>query len=136
MLAFHIGGEDAEYVRVRILRDNGDGWFSADVGIVAGGFRAAYPANFNSWAFHDFVAQLEEMHRAVAGCAVFTSCEAQLELVAECATTGHIRLRGEAMDRGGTGNELRFSLELDQTYLPAVINTLRAALEHFPPNTV
>ena len=136
MLAFHIGGENAEYVRVCILRDNGDGWFSADVDVVVGGFRGGYSADFNSWAFSDFQNQLEKIDREVTGSAKFTSYEAQLELVLECDVKGHIRLHGEAVDFPGTGNKLSFVLDVDQTYVPAIISSLRAALRQFPPRAV
>lgn len=136
MLAFHIGGEDAQYVRVSILRDNGDGWFSADVEVVVGEFRGRYSADFNSEAFSDFQSQLESMNRAVSGSAKFTSYEAQLEIVLECDVKGHIRLRGEAMDYAGTGNTLMFRLEMDQTHLPTIISSLQAALRQFPARSV
>jgi hypothetical protein len=136
VLAFHIGGEDAEYVRVSILGDNGDGWFSANVEVVVGGFRGDYSADFNSWAFSDFRSQLEKLHRDVSGAASFTSYEAQLELVLECDVTGHVRLRGEAVDLAGTGNRLVFRLEIDQTYVPEIISSLQAALKRFPPRAV
>jgi hypothetical protein len=136
VLAFHIGGEDAEYVRVANLLDNGDGWFSADVEIVAGGFRGSYPASFNSWAFSDFQAKLEKLYRTVSGSASFTSYEAQLELVLACDAQGHVLLRGEAMDVAGTGNKLIFGLEIDQTYVPSIISSLQAALKRYPPRAV
>lgn len=136
MLAFHIGGEDAEYVRVANLRDNGDGWFSADVEVVVGGFRGGYSADFNSWAFSDFQGQLEKLYRAVSGSASFTSYEAQLELVLACDSQGHVQLRGEAMDLAGIGNKLIFGLEIDQTYVPAIISSLQSALKRYPPRAV
>lgn len=136
MLAFHIGGEASEYVRVANLRDNGDGWFSADVHVAVGGFRGGYSADFNSWAFSDFQAQLEKLYRSVGGTASFTSYERQLELVLSCDAQGHVQLRGEAMDLAGTGNTLVFRLELDQTYVPAIIGSLQSALERYPPRAV
>ncbi|RGP55143.1 MULTISPECIES: WapI family immunity protein [Pseudomonas] len=136
MLAFHIGGEEAEYVRVSIREENGDGWFSAAVEVVVGGFRGSYSASFNSWAFSSFEAQLEKMHRDLSGSALFTSYEAQLELVLECDLKGHIRLRGEATDYAGTGNTLVFELEIDQTHVPGIINTLQAALKRYPARAV
>jgi len=135
VIAFHIGGEESEYVRVTILRDNKDGWFSAEVGVVIGGFHGNYLADFNSWAFSDFLAQLEKLYQTVAGSASFTSYEGQLELVLACDARGHINLRGEAMDFAGTGNKLTFQLGLDQTYVPAIINSLQSALKQYPVRT-
>jgi hypothetical protein len=136
MLVFHIGGEAAEYVRVKNLRDHGDGWFSADVDVSVGVFRGSYSANFNSWAFSDFHTQLEKLYHTLSGSAVFTSYEAQLELTLTCDNQGHIQLRGEAMDCAGTGNRLIFRLEVDQTYLPAILRDLKLALERYPPRDI
>lgn len=133
MRAFHIGGEKAEYVRVSELRDNGDGWLAADVEVAVGGFRACYPAAFNSSAFADFRAELEKIHQTVSGSAVFTSCEAQLEIALTCDAQGHIHLRGEATDHAGVGNTLAFRLEVDQTYVPAILRDLQATLERYSP---
>ncbi|WP_237132373.1 hypothetical protein [Pseudohongiella sp. O18] len=136
MLAFHIGGEDAEYIRVENLRDNGDGWFSADVRLSVGGFAGSYPADFNSWAFSDFQAQLDKLYRTVSGSACFTSYESQLELELTCDRLGHVLLRGEATDEAGTGNTLRFRLDLDQSDMPAIISSLGAALSRYSPRGV
>jgi hypothetical protein len=136
VLAFHIGGENTEYVRVTNLRDNEDGWFSADVEIVAGGFRGSYSADFNSWAFSDFQEQLEKLYSTVSGSASFTSYEAQLELKLDCDICGHIQLCGEAMDLAGTGNKLIFDLAIDQTHVPKVISSLQNALKRYPPRNV
>jgi hypothetical protein len=135
MIAFHIGEEESEYVSVTILRANNDGWFSGMVELAVGSFRSCYSADFNSWAFSNFLKQLENMHKSVSGSAVFTSYEGQLELVLECNPQGHIRLQGEAMDFAGTGNKLTFCLGLDQTYVPKIISSLQAALEQYPVHT-
>jgi hypothetical protein len=136
VLVFHIGGNEAEYVRVSNIRDHGDGWFSTDVEVVVGAFRGGYSADFNSWAFSNFHAELERLYRTVSGSAVFTSYEGQLELTLTCNVTGQIQVRGEATDYAGTGNRLRFRLDIDQTYVPAILEDLRLALERYPPRAV
>jgi hypothetical protein len=136
MLAFHIGEEKSEYLRVAITRDNGDGWLASEVDISVGGFRAKYSADFNPWAFSDFFAQLEGLYRTVSGTAQFTSYDRQLELTLSCDGTGHILVLGEAMDYAGTGNRLSFHMEVDQTYVPAILRSLRAAVERYPGRAV
>jgi hypothetical protein len=133
MLAFHIGEKESEYVRVVIVRDNGDAWFSAQVEVAAGAFRGGYSAAFKSWAFSDFRDQLEQLYRTVSGSASFGSYEGQLEMTLACNAQGHIQLHGEARDVAGTGNRLIFKLELDQTYVPKIITDLRIALDRYPP---
>ena len=136
MLVFRIGGQEAEYVQVSNIRDHGDGWFSADVEIYVGAFRGGYSADFNSWAFSDFQAELQELYRTMSGSAVFTSYERQLELTMTCNNTGQIQVRGEAMDYAGTGNLLKFRIDIDQTYVPTILSDLRLALETYPPRAV
>lgn len=136
MLVFHIGDKEAEYVRLSNIGDHGDGWFSADVEVVVGAFRGRYRADFNSWAFANFRAELEKLYQTVSGSAVFTSYEGQLELTLTCNVTGQIEVRGEAMDYAGTGNSLSFRLGIDQTYVPAILEDLRLALKRYPPRAV
>lgn len=136
MLAFQIGGDTQDSVRVDILQDNEDGWLSARVTVNAGEFRGSYPASFNSWAFSDFASQLEKLHRTVSGSAVFTSYERQLELELSCNAVGHIVILGEAMDYAGTGNKLIFRLHIDQSYVPSILGDLRKALEEYPARAV
>ena len=136
MLVFQIGGEEAEYVRVSNIGDHGDGWFSADVAVAVGSFEGRYRADLNSRAFSDFAAQLGQLYKTVSGSARFTSYEAQLELELVCNDLGHIKVRGEAMDYAGTGNRLTFHLDIDQTHVPAILSSLRQALERDPPRAV
>ena len=136
MLAFHIGGRESEYVRMSLLRDNGDGWISAQVEVVVGGFRGTYSGDFNSSAFTEFRDELERLYRSLSGLASFTSYERQLEITMTCTTQGHIELRGEAVDYVGTGNRLTFQLELDQTYVPQILADLDAAFERRPPPAI
>jgi hypothetical protein len=74
--------------------------------------------------------------RIAGGSASFTSYEAQLELVLACGALGHVQLRGEARDVAGMGNKLLFGLEVDQTYVPAIIDSLQSALKRYPPRAV
>jgi hypothetical protein len=46
---------------------------------------------------------------------------------------GHIAIHGEAQDRAGTGNHLRFALApIDQTMLPDLLRQLAEILAAFP----
>jgi hypothetical protein len=136
MLAMHIGGKEAEYVRVEILRDNGDGWLSAEVDVSVGAFRARYHADFVSLSFERFHGQLAEMYRTVSGAAEFTCYERQLEMAFTCNATGHIQVRGQAMDVAGTGNTLNFRLDLDQTHVPKILSGLRLLSQQYSPRAV
>jgi hypothetical protein len=45
--------------------------------------------------------------------------------------TGHIRCDCFLMDAAGIGNRLTFKLDLDQTYLPALLNEIDVAISAF-----
>ncbi|MDJ0908140.1 MAG: hypothetical protein QNI99_03035 [Woeseiaceae bacterium] len=134
MIAFQIGGEDADFVRITITGDNQDGWLLADVEVSAGRFRVRYDASFDTRAFSEFARQLKTLHQTVSGSASFTSLERQLELTLTCSSLGRISVRGEAMDEAGTGNKLLFKLgiEFDQTHLPEILESLNAMLKKHP----
>jgi hypothetical protein len=136
MLAFHIGGESANFVRVAIVGDSGQGWLPAKIEVAAGAFRGSYSADLTSMALSRFATELEKLYAAVSGTAVFTDYEGQLELRMVCDVRGHIRLKGEAMDIAGTGNKLTFELELDQTNVPPVLTSLKSCVERHPARAV
>jgi hypothetical protein len=136
MLAFHIGGESAEFVRVAITGDSGEGWLPAEIEVAVGAFRGTYSADLTSMALSRFAAELEKLYVTVSGTAVFTDYEGQLELRMACDIRGHILLNGEAMDVAGIGNRLQFELELDQTNVPQVLASLKSCLERHPARAV
>jgi hypothetical protein len=132
VIAFHIGGDESDFARVSITRDNEDGWLSADVDIAVGRFRGSYPADFDTFAFSEFSKQLAVLYKTLSGSAEFTSLESQLERKLKCDALGHISVRGEARDVAGIGNKLLFDLEIDQTHVPQILNSLKATLKKHP----
>jgi len=132
VIAFQIGGEKSEFVRVSITRDNKDGWLSADVEITVGRFCGSYSADFDTFSFSEFAQQLASLHRTVSGSAMFTSVEGQLELTLKCDALGHISVSGEAMDVAGIGNKLLFEFNIDQTHAPQILKSLKSTLKKHP----
>ena len=129
MIAFQIGGENSEFIRVSVTRVSRHELFSTDVEVAVGHFRGSYRADFESYAFSEFHKQLAILNKTVSGSAVFTSREGQLELTLKCDDLGHIHVSGEAMDLAGTGNRLLFELGIDQTHIPKILNSLKSTLE-------
>ena len=64
--------------------------------------------------------------------AAFDTLEDQLKLRLAGDRRGHILVRGTAKDRVGTGNELEFGFEIDQSYLPEIMKELEAIEKCFP----
>jgi hypothetical protein len=136
MIAFQIGTNESEYIRVSLLNDNGDGWFSSFVEVKVGAFCGSYSADFNSWAFSDFYDQLRKMYDSLSGNAVFTSYEQQLELTLTCNTQGHIKVCGIAFDVAGIGNKLTMNMSIDQTCVPPVLQSLKTFISKYPTKIV
>lgn len=132
MIAFQIGGKEADLVRVTIVGDNQDGWLSAEVDVAVGSFRGSYPADFDTYAFSEFAKQLAVLDRTVSGSANFTSLEGQLELTLKCDALGHVAVDGTAMDVAGIGNKLNFELNIDQTHIAGILSSLKAMLKKHP----
>jgi hypothetical protein len=59
-----------------------------------------------------------------------------LELTVTVAKSGKVAVEGPAIDGHGTGNKLSFRIgNLDQSELPAILNTLSAIDAEFPWST-
>jgi carbon monoxide dehydrogenase subunit G len=135
-----IGHLESQHVVLRPLSrshpglfDHRDGnWIDCEVQISVGGFRASFRADLRSEEFQAFLEEIESLSRTLDGTASFTSMEGQVALFLSGDGKGHIRVDGEAIDAAGSGNRLKFSFELDQTYLPAIGRSLEYLLAAFP----
>jgi hypothetical protein len=103
-----------------------------EISIKAGAWSASYPADLRSPDFPFFREQLEHLQHDPAGVAVFDTLEGQLKLHLNGDHRGHIAIRGTARDKVGTGNELGFQFEIDQSFLPELIAELKLVEQQFP----
>ncbi len=69
---------------------------------------------------------LERLYKTLVGEAAFNAFEGQLKLGFKGDGRGHVLVSGAARTDPGSDNELRFSIELDQTYLPSLIRQLKS----------
>jgi hypothetical protein len=129
VIAFHIGGEDNEFVRVLVKNIDRHEYISANVEIASGPFHGSYSAEFQSYSFSEFHKQLATLKEVVSGSAEFTSHEGQLEFKLECDHLGRIHVRGEARDTFRTGNRLLFNIGVDQSHVPGILSSLESVLE-------
>jgi hypothetical protein len=115
------------------LFDYWDGnWIECDVHVAAGGFRGKFRASLRAEEFLSFLEAIRGLNTALEGTASFATMEEQVALSLNGDGKGHIRVSGEALDAVGIGNRLRFEFEVDQTYLPAICQSLEAILVAFP----
>ncbi|WP_446725131.1 WapI family immunity protein [Mucilaginibacter sp. SJ] len=89
-----------------------------------------YKAAFMLYDFSVFRDGLKLIYNDLNGVAKFVSLEKQLEIEIKGDGFGLLIADGIAMEQVGYGNELRFQLNLDQIYIPALVNQLDDIIEH------
>jgi hypothetical protein len=114
--------------------DFSDGnWLFSPVDVVVGGFTARVPAGLRAEELRSFREELAKAYDDFGGVARLKSMEGWLELTMTVAASGHVGVEGVAIDGHGTGNKLTFRItELDQSELPAIIDSLTEIEAEFP----
>jgi hypothetical protein len=134
----HIGGAQREFVELRVLSrssaaDYWDGnWLACEVSVVVGGFRGRFEASLRTDEFLRFEEEVRKLHETLNGTAEFAAMEEQVRLELLGDGRGHVQCHGKLRDVAGTGNQLSFSLTLDQTQLSGTVAQLTAVLSRFP----
>lgn len=140
MDGFRIGGGNAEYMAVTVsgrshpdATDFWDGnWLNARADLRAGGFTGRVDGYLRAEELEQFRGSMAALYESLSGRAVFETMEDWLALTLTGDGKGHIATAGRLVDVPGTGNELRFSLDLDQTYLPRIIGNLGSIVDAYP----
>ena len=135
-----IGTHSSEHVALEVTRrthpnsdDYYDGnWLSTDITVKVGAWRGKYDGSLTVPAFVGFRDQLSELYEKLSGKAIFSCLEPWIEIEIEGDGKGGMILSGLATDQLGSGNELKFSFELDQTFLPDIIKQLNELIEAYP----
>jgi hypothetical protein len=139
-LSFRIGQANRAHVIVCPSRrerphatDYWDGnWVEAGIEIAAGSFSGSFPAALRADEFVQFRDQLRPLYEKLTGRAVFDPMEPWLRIEVEGDGKGRFHAACKAFDRLGTGNALTFTIDFDQTELPASLKGLDAICEAFP----
>jgi len=135
-----IGSRESEFLCVRPTErahpaadDYWDGnWLNADIEISAGAFRGRYVACLRVDELVRFRDQLAALYETLDGRAEFDSMEEWLQIAVKGDGLGHFEVDCQARDAAGVGNTLKFSLYVDQTQIPAILDGLHQAIERFP----
>ena len=139
-LGFRMGGAEREFVAVVVQRrsyptatDYWDGnWLTSEVRLQMGGFSGRFEASLRAEEFVRFLTELKRLRESLHGQAVFATLEEQLRLELEGDGKGHIVVRGHARDEAGTGHQVKFRLQADQTMLQCVIADLQRVAVAYP----
>ncbi len=96
-------------------------FLTARVRVDVGRFRGDFECYLSAQDFAVFLFQLRRLQSEPGGTAEFSTIEGQLGFKIRGDGRGHFEVRGRALDAPGMGNELVWSLAIDQSYLPAII---------------
>jgi hypothetical protein len=107
-------------------------WISTRVTIAAGAFRGEVDALLYADDFISFRDGVRPLYTDLLGTALFATPEEWVRIEIEGDGRGHFTARCVVRDQPGSGNQLTFELELDQTELPAILQALDAICEAFP----
>jgi len=124
MHRIHIGN-DSEFVEIDIRKRHGiDDWIGGDAEIKVRGFHASISADFEPIDFQIFETELRTLYENLSGKAELRPTEEQLTLTLQGNGRGGIEVAGTAWFVACYGSKLDFEFEIDQTFLPAVLEQL------------
>jgi hypothetical protein len=120
-----IGKPHTEHVSINIVdRDDKEGWLLGTLDVRAGAWGGSCRAWFYRGELRRLASELESLYSNLVGPSQFTPMEPYLEMTFTGNGRGSITVNGIARDYE---NHLTFRLELDQTELPQIINSLKLA---------
>jgi len=140
MCVIRVGGEEAESLTLTAhgrahpdAADYWDGnWLSCTAETRAGAFRGSLDGLLRNEDLARLLAGMEQLHQRLVGEAMLDTLEGWVELRLVGDGRGHVEGSGHLCDAPVHGNTLAFRLSLDQSFLPAIMAQLRAAIKRFP----
>ena len=135
-----LGSLDDEYLLLKVLRrshpdttDYWDGnWLNVQIKVSVGGFSADFPAQIRIDELAGFARELARLYDTLTGEAEFLTMESWLAIRIAGDGMGHLKAHCVAKDDPGFPNELRFSIDFDQTFLPQVLRSLQQIQAMYP----
>lgn len=109
-------------------------WLSAVVDVAVGKFFGQITGDLRAEEFVSFRKQLHELYQSLNGRAEFHTLEGWIYLSLEGDGIGHMKCEGFILDEVGVGNRLAFRLDIDQTFLPALLHGVDAVMQAYPAN--
>jgi hypothetical protein len=107
-------------------------WIDTRISVKAGGFIGQYTMLISTGDFEYFRRDLAGLYDDLAGKIKFSPLEGQLTLDITGDGIGHFRVSGEARDNAGSGNQLYFELNFDQTNIKELVSQLEGITRDFP----
>jgi hypothetical protein len=140
MCVIRFGGEKAEYLTPAVhgrefpgSADYWDGnWLSCTAEVRVSTFRGRRDGSLRNEELARFLTGLEEVYEQLTGEARFETMERWLDVRVVGDGRGHMEARGQLWDDPVHDHTLDFRLFFDQTFLPPIMEQVRAVLAAFP----
>jgi hypothetical protein len=121
-----IGNNGGEHVSICPIGSvNSETGFEAKVEIHVNGFTGSLNPYFEIADISQFYQQLIKLYETLNGIAALTPIEAQFSLRLSGNGRGHIEAKGIAYTYASYGSCLKYEFEIDQSYLPRLIRSLK-----------
>jgi hypothetical protein len=122
-----IGSKGAEHVSLEISNRSYEDWHSASIGIRCDGWQGNVRGHFRKGELSRFAQEVRQLHRDLSGTARLNPLEPNVTLTLTGDGKGHITVTGVARDNFARKVFLDFQFSIDQTYLPAIADSLSDA---------
>ncbi len=107
-------------------------WLEAHLSAEIPGFKVNCPLSIRTDELHSFLTELRSLYSILQGKAQFRTMEEGLQINLEAGKGGHIELKAKIQFPIGTGAILELGFEIDQTYLPSILNQVEIVISCFP----
>lgn len=139
-IEIRFGTDDETFLSLKIVRrahpgsdDFWDGnWLVAHVEVKVEGFSGKTLGNLRSDEILRLGEQLQRAYETLSGEVNFATMEGWLEFDVQFLHTGGVTVNGCMKPDFSLGNRLHFLLDIDQSYLPAVLAQIRQVVKRFP----
>ena len=139
-MEIHIGHSEHEFILLDVINrshpnanDYYDGnWLNAKAVVKVGCFTGAVNGQLRADELASFQSELAKLYTSLSGSAKFSTLEGWLAFEVAGDGKGHFSCSGEVTDDFVQGNTLNFKLDLDQTFLPEILNGFEKVASAFP----
>ena len=121
------GKRDGEHLSMRLTEHTPDGWLRGVAEISAGPWSGEIPIEFFLNELSRFAAEIDKLYENLIGPARLDPLDPYLTLEMKGDGRRHIFVHGKAPANSAMETYLTFCLELEQTQLPMIAKSLRAA---------
>jgi hypothetical protein len=104
-------------------------WITAQARICVGCFQGQTKLSITKTDIVRFRDELLRLYETLKGIAEFTTIESQIYLKVVTDNLGHMTVSGNLSDDCSFGNQLEFTIEIDQSHLKRTISEINAYLK-------